>query len=272
MKKILLVFNGETYNAHLASFGMRMCREVNAVLQGAFTSPFVEQMNTYPFPGELPLVAKKIAGVNELDEEHRNLVRANMELFLEDVKKAKVTCQVAAETDISVQELIDLSAFADLILCDTNEPYGSYSYKDFVGEVHCPVLLVRQRSALPKEVILCYDESFASVNTVRKFCSLFSQWNDLPISIVSISPKGDNGSKVDHYMDEWLELQFSRIERVQLEGNLQKELVGYISTKDKDSIVIMGNNEKNSVSRIFHRSLVNVVLEETSANLFISHD
>jgi nucleotide-binding universal stress UspA family protein len=132
--------------------------------------------------------------------------------------------------------------------------------------------LIFENSTLPKRLIVCYDESLSSVNAVKQFSLLFPTWKDLPTSIVSIHPKGDNGGKIDEHMDEWLKAQFSDIERVQLEGNLQKEMINYIGKESADSLVIMGNYDGNAMSRIFHRSLANVILQETSANLFLTHD
>lgn len=272
MKKILLVFNGETYNTHLAGFAIRMSRQINALLQSVFVSPFAEQINTYPFPGELPMMAEEITGVKQLQEEHHKLIQSNMDLFVDDCKKTKIEFKVTTDTDITVSELIDLSAFCDLILCSAKEQYGSYSFKDFIAGAHCPVILVSEGAKLPQKVILCYDESFSSVNAIKMFSNLFPDWKDVPTSIVSINPKGDNGSKYDDYLGEWISEHFSNVERIQLEGNLQKELTSFIGKEDTGSIVIMGNYGGNAMSRIFHRSLANVILEETSASLFIMHE
>jgi nucleotide-binding universal stress UspA family protein len=104
------------------------------------------------------------------------------------------------------------------------------------------------------------------------FSYLFPEWKELPTAIVSINPRGDNGSKYDDYLEAWLPGHFSNIEKVQLEGNLQKELTKYIGKQDADSIVIMGSYGGNAMSRMFHKSLSNVVLEETFASLFIVHE
>jgi hypothetical protein len=272
MKKILLVLNGEKYNSHLASFAIRLCKQTDAALQAVFVSPFVEQMNTYPFPGELPLVAEGIIGAREMQEEHKKLVQTNVDLFISDCKKTNVQCSITNDNDISVNELIDHSAFSDLILCDAKEQYGTYSFKDFISDTHCPVILVADNARLPQRAILCYDESFSSIYAIKMYSYLFPEWKDLPTVLVSINPKGDNGSKYDDYLDDWLPGHFSNLEKVQLEGNLQKELTGFIGKRDAHSIVVMGAFGGNAMSRMFHKSLSNVVLDETSASLFIIHE
>jgi hypothetical protein len=272
MKKILLVLNGEVYNSHLTSFAIRLCKQTGATLQAVFVSPFVEQISTYPFPGELPLVAEGIIGAKEMQEEHKKLVQSNVDLLLSDCEKTTVQCSITNDYDITVSELIDHSAFSDLILCDAKEQYGSYSFKDFIADTHCPVVLAAENAMLPQKAILCYDESFSSIYAIKMYSYLFPGWNDLPTALVSINPKGDNGSKYDEYLDDWLPGHFSNLEKVQLQGNLQKELTNYIGKQDAGSIVIMGSYGGNAMSRMFHKSLSNVVLEETSASLFIIHE
>jgi hypothetical protein len=272
MKKILVVFNGETYNSHLSSFAIRLSKQTGAILQAVFISPFVEQINTYPFPGELPMMAEGISGAREIQEEHKGLIQSNMDLFVSDCKKTSVPCNVTNDNDITVNELLDHSAFSDLILCDAKEQYGTYSFKDFITDTHCPVVLVSENARLPQRAILCYDESFSSIYAIKMYNYLFPEWKDIPTAIISINPKGDNGNKYDDYLSDWLPAHFSNIEKVQLEGNLQKELTGFIGKQDLNSIVVMGSYGGNAMSRMFHKSLSNVVLEETSASLFIVHE
>jgi hypothetical protein len=149
MKKILLVLNGEVYNTHLTSFAIRLSKQTGAALKAVFVSPFVEQINTYPFPGELPMVAGGISGAMEMQQQHQTLVQANMDLFISDCKKTGIQCNITNDNDITVNELIDNSAFSDLILCDAKEQYGTYSFKDFIADIHCPVILVAEKARLP---------------------------------------------------------------------------------------------------------------------------
>jgi nucleotide-binding universal stress UspA family protein len=53
---------------------------------------------------------------------------------------------------------------------------------------------------------------------------------------------------------------------------LQKELVSFVRKNDQQTIVVMGAYGRNAVSRLFHRSLSNVVIEETNALVFIMHE
>lgn len=272
MKKILLVYNAEIYSEHLTWFAVKLSKQTGALLHAVFISPIAEQMSGYPFPGTLPLGASEIIAVEEIHRQRRQLVLSNIELFSASCNEAGIPFTADSDIDITIEDVIDHSAFADLILFEAREQFGAYSFRDLLSDTHCPVLLVPGNAALPQKAILCYDESFSSIYAMKQYSYLFPEWKDMPTYLLSINPKGDNGNEFDSYLHTWLPQHFPNIEKITLEGNLQTELTSYIKKDDSRSIVIMGAYGGNAVSRIFHKSLVNVVLEETSASVFVIHE
>ena len=176
------------------------------------------------------------------------------------------------DPDVTVQELIDHSAFSDLILCDSEGEMGGFSLRELLTDTHCPVLLVPDNAAQPTRAVFCYDESFSSIYALKLYSYLFPEWKDLPGVLLSINPKGDNGKGYDDYLADWLPQHFSNIEQEEPSGNLQRELVSFIRKNDEQTIVVMGSFGRNAISRLFHKSLANVVLEETKACVFIMHE
>jgi nucleotide-binding universal stress UspA family protein len=73
-------------------------------------------------------------------------------------------------------------------------------------------------------------------------------------------------------LNDWLPQHFPVLQKQILQGNLQKELVSFIRKNDEQAVVVMGAYGRNAVSRLFHRSLSNIVIEETNALLFIMHE
>jgi nucleotide-binding universal stress UspA family protein len=78
--------------------------------------------------------------------------------------------------------------------------------------------------------------------------------------------------RYQNYLSDWLPQHFSRLQQQILHGNLHRELVRFIRKGEDSTLVIMGAYGRNAVSRLFHRSLANVVIEETNACLFIMHE
>jgi hypothetical protein len=271
MKKLLVAFNATNYSSSLAQFAIAIARESNSVIHAVFLSPSLVPV-TYPFPNDLPLASTGLISTVEMIEESEELTKADIQLLNEDCTEAGVACTVEHSSSISLEDLIDHSAFSDIILCDAKEEIGGISVRDLLADTHCPVLLVPATVQMPQRTVLCYDESFSSILAMKMYSYLFPEWKDLPSHIISINPKGDNGLQYDDYLNDWLPQHFPGIEKQILQGNLQKELVSFVRKNDQRTIVVMGAYGRNAVSRLFHRSLSNVVIEETNALVFIMHE
>ena len=271
MKKILVAFNATRYSDALAQFAIKIARHSNSVIHAVFLSPSFVPL-TYPFPSDLPIASAGLIPTIEMLEENKKLTEADIKLFKDDCAAHNVTCTIEQSTNITLEDLIDHSAFADIILCDAKEELGGISVRDLLVDTHCPVLLVPQTVSMPRTAILCYDESFSSVLAMKMYSYIFPEWKELPATVLSINPKGDNGLKHDDYLNDWLPQHFPVLQKQILQGNLQKELVSFIRKNDEQAVVVMGAYGRNAVSRLFHRSLSNIVIEETNALLFIMHE
>lgn len=271
MKNILVAFNATSYSNSLAQFAIGMARQSRSFLQAVFLSPsFVPA--TYPFPNDLPLAATGLFSTEEMIYESHRLTEADMQLFTDDCKEKGIDNSILQTSDYTLEDLVDHSAFTDIILCDAKEELGGISIRDLLVDTHCPVLLVPQLVQMPTRTILCYDESFSSILAMKMYSYLFPEWKELPSTVLSINPKGDNGLRYDDYLNDWLPHHFPILEKQVLQGNLQRELVNFIHRNNDQSMVVMGAYGRNAVSRLFHRSLANIVVEETNALVFIMHE
>lgn len=271
MKKMIVVFNGATYSTDLSSFTLRLAHANPSLVHGVFLSPTLMPVAQYPFPNDLPLAG--VVTTEEMLQDQRETMDANIKVFRDDCQRQNIQCTVDEDLNITLEELIDHSAFTDLMLCSSIEEMGGVSLRDVLVNTHCPVVLVPQHASLPMRAILCYDESYSSVLAMKMYSYLFPEWKDLPTAVLTINPKGDDGYlKHEEYLSDWLPQHFTRLEKQVLQGNLQRELVGFIRKGDEPTMVVMGAYGRNAMSRLFHRSLANVVIEETSAILFIMHE
>ena len=271
MKKLLVAFNATNYSNSLAHFAIKIARHSHSVIHAVFLSPSFVPV-TYPFPNDLPLASTGLISTAEMIEESRKLTEADIQVFKDDCAAKGVSYSIDYSTNITLEDLIDHSAFADLILCDAKEELGGISIRDLLMDTHCPVLLVPQVVQMPVKAVLCYDESFSSILAMKMYSYLFPEWKELPSTVLSINPKGDNGMKFDDYLNDWLPMHFPSLQKQILQGNLQRELVSFLRKNDDQSIVVMGAYGGNAVSRLFHRSLANIVIEETNALVFIMHE
>ena len=272
MKKLLVAFNAINYSSGLAEFALKIAKQTNSSIHSVFLTPSLAPVVQYPFPNDLPLASTGLISTAEMEEENRKMIESHIDFFRDDCSREGVECKIENTVDITLEDLIDHSAFSDLILCDAKEELGGISTRELLVDTHCPVVLVPAKMNMPSKAILCYDESFSSVLAMKMYSYLFPEWEELPTTVLSINPKGDNGLRFDDYLNDWLPQHFPNLEKQILQGNLQRELVSFIRKNDEPAMVVMGAYGKNAIARIFHRSLANIVIEETNAFLFIMHE
>ena len=272
MKKILVAFNATNYSANLAEFALKIAKQTNSVIHAAFLTPTLAPVVQYPFPNDLPLASSGLISTQEMIEENKKMIRAHMEFFRDDCTRESVECKIDNTIDMTLEDLVDHSAFSDLILCDAKEELGGIATRELLVDTHCPVVLVPANMQMPVRAILCYDESFSSILAMKMYSYVFPEWKEFPSTVLSINPKGDNGLRFDDYLNDWLPQHFPNLEKQILQGNLQRELVSFIRKNEDSPMVVMGAYGRNAVSRLFHRSLANIVIEETNAFLFIMHE
>lgn len=270
MKKMLVVFNGIDYPAHLVAYAIGLAGTDRSLLQAVVMRPFsLAGAVPYLVPNDLAVAPAPLM-VYEDTRENTKLIEANLQSFREACREADVKA-LAPQDSFDIEELTEQTAFSDLVLADAQLTVGNYSLEELLADTHCPVLVVTGKAKIPSKAILCYDKSFSSVFAIRRYSYLFPQWSGLPTEVVSINPKGGDGAKDSPHLSTWLPQHFTAYKTNVLKGNLQQELIGVVG-KDDHCIVVMGAYGRNAVSRFFRRSLANVVFEETAAAVFISHE
>ncbi|MFL5741570.1 MAG: hypothetical protein ACJ75B_15200 [Flavisolibacter sp.] len=273
MKNLMVVFDAIDYPEHLIRYAVALAKADHSTLQLTVRSrDLTLQDLSYPMPGEPTAVAIQHIALENYSQKDEETIQGNFKLIKDECLKASVSCVGDPSENLTTEELIDRSAFADLVLMDSTTALKDGSREKLTLGSHCPVLLVSKSSNVPKRAILCYDESFSSIYAIKMYSYLFPQWKNLPTHVVTINAKGDNGDDQFRYLQGWLPQHFSQLTRHILEGNLQKELLGFLRRDDQSSLVVMGAYGGNSISRLFHKSLANILLEETQAAVFIMHE
>ena len=269
MKKVLVVLDGSSYPQYLVDFAVQIAKNTQSLLHPVFMKP--QNVVGYPFPNDMSVANSEVFTAADESLDDRKLMESHFQLFKDDCTVAQVSFSNAGSIDVSIEELIDHSAFADLVIAENSFDPG-YSLTELLVETHCPVMLIPRNAELPQQAILCYDESFSSMYAMKMYSYIFPEWNHLPTSVITINPKGDNGDRFDEYVSEWFLQHFKNLQTNTIIGNLHKELLSLVNKENNKAVVVMGAYGRNAASRLFHRSLANVVLENTDAILFIIHE
>jgi hypothetical protein len=270
MKTILLILNGNLTPYYVADTAIEMAKTSPAFLHTVFFShsPALDDYN-YPFPNDLSLTRNKLSG-KIIEEEDKAVLADNIRLFEDKCKAENVDYFIEPPAAMTLGRLITISAFAECILADARQDAGDYHLADLLAGTHCPVLLVTARPEKQPRLLLTYDGSFSSMYAIKIFSLLFPEWKDAATQLVYVAEMPESLLPSEKYITGWLNRHYSNHQLTILQGDLSTELVNYTKAVP-GSLVVMGSFGRNPVSRFFHESLANAVMEEGACSLFIAH-
>jgi nucleotide-binding universal stress UspA family protein len=269
MKKILLLFNGVHSPERVLTNAIAIARLEGASLQGIFINRLkIPQEYGYLFPNDLVLVGSDYTPETEAPDSRR-LVEANMQLFKDECEVSGIPCQVSFYTETSVELLVQQSAYADLIITDTQTQFDDYALSDVLAGAHCPVCLVTTNAGQIDRVILAYDGSLNSMYAIKQFAYLFPKYASIPTYLLSIQEGSELKQEGD--LNSWLRLHFRELKTEMLHGKAKDALDSFIGPGTQNTLVVMGAFGRNALSRWIRESLAEIIIKETQASLLITH-
>ncbi len=271
MKKILVIINGPLTPQHVISSAINIAKSTSSFLHAFFLNYAFQIVDyNYPFPNDLSLTRNRLTGIT-LAEENAELLERNMKIFRDACQAAKIEFHINTDTEIPLSQLIESSAFADFIIADGTTNATQYHLVDLLVNAHCPVYLVSKNDEQVKNIIVAYDGSFSSIKAIKMFSYIFPELKDLPTSLVHISSGKGDDMPYEENLRTWLTSHYSNIQNRILHGDIREELTNFINSIP-NALVVMGAYGRTAISRLFHKSLANTVIQHTKASLFISHE
>jgi nucleotide-binding universal stress UspA family protein len=275
-KKILAAFDGTKYSEGASKYAIEIAKATNSYLVGVFVQDMRYLNFTYAYAWDQPFV--DLTSIEESQKEEHKKVDMNIKLFSRACEEKGVKYRVHLDKGVPVQELLNESAFADMIIIDEHTSFFSLGsstpspfMRDFLADSHCPVLIVPHRYSFFDKAILCYDGSPSSVHAIKMFSYLFPGLDDLKAVVVSVNEKSSNHLKEGYNIKDLIHAHFPRTEYHVLNGHAEEELVKYLKQHGENAIVVMGAYGRNALSRMFHQSVSNKVIQQVNLPVFITH-
>lgn len=271
MKKILVILNGTLTPQHVVNSAINIANTTSSLLHTVFMNYALDLAESdYPFPNDLSLTRNSVTG-KTFAEENAALLKSNIRLFEDECQTAKVDFYIEPDREISLGKLIEYSAFSDFILADANENFGQYHIADLLVDAHCPVYLVSKDVEKIENIILTYDGSLSSMYAIKIYTYLFPELRNLPTYLVHIASEKSDELPQEKNIKSWLPRHYSNVQIKILRGDVRDELVNYTKSIP-NSLAVMGSFGRSAMSRFFHKSLANRVIEDGKSSLFITHE
>lgn len=277
MKKILAAFDGTKYSEGASKYAIEIAKATNSLLVGVFIQDMRYMSYTYAYAWDQPFI--DFTTIEASQKEEKEKIDLNIKLFRHHCDEKGVHHKVHLDKGVPLQELLQESVFADLIIIDENTSFFSLGdqkpspfMKDFLADSHCPVLIVPHSYRFFDRAVFCYDGSPSSAYAMKMFSYLFNNLDGLKYTVVSVNEKSSNHLKEGENIKDLIHAHFKNADYEVLHGSPEEELLKYLKSGKADhAVVVMGAYGRNAMSRFFHASLSNKVIEQTHLPVFITH-
>jgi len=278
MEKILLALDARHINTQTIDFACYLARVTNSRLTGVFLEDLLsEEVPVFEAsrlltqaPGSVDAVETSMTYRNEITE-------ANIKAFRQCCESRCTSANIHRDRGIPVDEMIEESRFADLIIVDAETSFarkkGSVPgkfVKDVLQEAECPVILAPYSFHAIDEIIFTYNGSASSVFAIKQFTYLFPEWRQKKALILDVREKSDACIEHQYKMKEWLKSHYTDVELKVLTGHSTDQLFGYLIER-KNAVVVMGAYGRSLLSNFFKRSHADLIVKTTNLPIFITH-
>lgn len=275
-KKILAAFDGTKFSEGSMKYALEIAKATNSLLVGVFIQDMRYLNLTYAYAWDQPFV--DFSSLEKVQAEEKEKISLNINLFKRACESKGVNHKVHLDKGVPLQDLLAESVFADLLIIDSHTSFFTFEekgvspfLKDLLADSHCPVLIVPHNYTFFDSAVLCYDGSASSVYAIRTFSYLFNELSGMQTTVVTVNEKSTNHIKDGWNFKDLVHTHFPNLQYQVLSGDAESELIDFLKNNGQNSIVVMGAYGRSTISRLFHQSLSNKVIQELHLPVFITH-
>lgn len=278
MIKIIAAFDGLRFSQSTMEYAIHVTRELNAHLSGIFLDDFTRRSYSVydAITDDGSTAATKLQRLENADTETR---LRSAKLFEERCQRAKIRFYVEHDTNIAIQDLLEESLFADLLIINMNETFSRYAdslptnfIQVLLKGAHCPVLIVPDSFQKIENLVVLYDGSPSSIFAVKMFTYLFPEVDALKTEILSLAKKGalqEMPGKTK--MESWMKWHFSCVGYRTYNEESSPTIIEEIESRSPNTMIIVGAYHRGEISMLFHRSFADQLMKKCRLPLFIAH-
>jgi len=279
MKTIFLVLNALNPDKSSSDFAFYLARLTKSKVYGIF-------LDESDVADDEILAIKEMVNINSsLNERHirtlpsrQEQIKQNINLFREACTSNEVCSDIYLNGEVSVNELILGSAFADLLVVDAALSLGegksgapSESVREILNRSKCPVVITPLSFERVDEIILTYNGSKSSLFAIKQFTYLFPEYFDKKISIIQVNKSGNWPQKDQERFRSWLKNHYLDVNFIALSGDTENELMTFLFLK-KHVFIVMGAYSRNTISQFFNESTAEILIKTLTQPIFIAHN
>ena len=279
MKKFLAVFDGFHFSGSTLRFAVQLASQAQAQLVGVFLDEL--SYRTYNVGSVLTSEENPDKALRALEAKDKARREEAVRQFQAVCGKAGVHYTVHRDQGIAIQELIQESMFADLLIIDKHENFSRRRQspptpfiRHLLASLQCPALLVPATYRPVDHIVLLYDGQPSSTYAFRQFSYLLGGLEIWPVELLSVRSPADRGTRlVNHKLiREWMKRHFPKAMYTVKKGDPEMEIVKHLENYGVNQLLVLGAYRRGEVSRWFRSSMADTLMKKLDTPLFIAHN
>lgn len=279
MEKIITALDGLAISQSAIDYTIYIARYCRAHIVGVFLDDITH--HSYSFSEVIKensdVLDKRLQELNDGDKAKRD---QSVQVFERACREAGLEHSVHRDRNVSLQELLHESIYADLLIIDSKETFTRFEQeppteflRDLLTDVQCPVLVVPNTYKPPEKLVLLYDGEPSSVYAVKMFSYLLPDLKYIDTEVLSIKDEEQTLHVPDNnLMKEFMKRHFPNAGYTVLKGDAEDEIITHLSLFQQDTLVVLGAYRRSRVSRWFKASMADGLLKNLKLPLFIAHN
>src|SRR5688500_16603575 len=229
MKKALVIMNGVYPNHAVITSAVNVAKLSPTTLHAFFlTQESGSPEGDYLFPNDLSLTQNNVTG-DSIREDNTALLDDNINLLKALCEREGIQYLVEPHRPITIQEILNFSAFADFIIADANSGLYQYSLSDLLADAHCPVLLSSSRIEEIPRIVFAYDGSYSSIYAFKMFSYIFPEWVSMQTNLIHFSSDQEATLPHEALIRGWLQKHYPAARTSLLQGKGHRTLIDYLN-------------------------------------------
>jgi hypothetical protein len=272
MKKIIIPFEGDNFPLDC----LELVSGLNDIAPVRLTAVFAPEVD-YSQLWTSPAGMAGAAYIPDLADEDRIIARnsARLEDFC---RNHFIMLSIHKERlDFALALIRKETRFADLLLLDSRhffeniDPQQPNAYmKEIMHRTESPILLLPDKPALPRSIVLAYDGSPASVYAIKQFAHLFPEFSKLPVTLVYLSESKEGEFPDRKNIEELTSTYFINLHILRLHMDHKDFFSRWLPAHDSTWLVT-GSYGRSEISQLFSRSFVAGLIREHKTAVFMAH-
>jgi nucleotide-binding universal stress UspA family protein len=277
MLKYAVAVDGLKLSAVSLQYATYFSSQCQAFLTGIFLDdPAYTSFHIYDMVGTDGAEERRI---HKLKADDRKKRQESAQIFHDTCTKEGIQFNTHHDERNALQDLLNESLFSDLLILNRDDSFSHHEEKipsrfirDVLSHADCPVLLTSSVFKPIEKIVFLYDGEASSVYAIKMFEYLLHGLLPLQSEIFCVKlPGTDEHMPFHQRMKELVSKHQGNVMNHPEKGIAADIITAYLKKETCSTLVVLGAYRRSPLSRWFHSSMADVLMQEVDLPLFIAH-